>query len=87
MKWVTFLLFASFLFTSCQQGLCQQPGKLSTGEIVQIKSDIIKRSEKHAKDLLKVTMHVTHNYDVFDEIGAVRKWWLKYSPENRKDAQ
>jgi hypothetical protein len=54
---------------------------------VQIKSDIFKRSEKHAKDLLKVTMHVTHNYDVFDEIGAVRKWWLKYSPENRKDAQ
>ncbi|MEO5603320.1 MAG: nuclear transport factor 2 family protein [Cyclobacteriaceae bacterium] len=34
-----------------------------------------------------VTMHVTHNYNVFDSTGAVRKWWLKYSPENRKKAQ
>ncbi|QJW90179.1 SnoaL-like domain-containing protein [Spirosoma taeanense] len=31
-----------------------------------------------------VTMHVTHNYNVFDSTGAVRKWWLKYSPEARK---
>lgn len=187
MKWVTFFLFAWFLLPCCQQGLCQQAEQLSADEIAQIKSDIIRRSEKHAKDLMNldykavmtfygdvedfivfadgyywgdyktvdgiwkdftrsvkkvlnweffnpkihvfskniasclvefyheriegsgdttkghgcfsfgmqkidgdwkaVTMHVTHNYDVFDETGAVRKWWLKYSPENRKNAQ
>lgn len=32
-----------------------------------------------------VTVHVTHNYNVFDENGEVRKWWLDYSPENRKE--
>ena len=38
-------------------------------------------------DWKAVTMHVTHNYDLFDETGAIRKWWLKYSPENRKNSQ
>jgi hypothetical protein len=180
-------LFALLLLSCSQQGLCQQEGQLSVDEIAQIKSDIIKRSEKHAKDLIQldykavmtfygdvddfiifgdgyywgdyktidgiwkdftggvkkmlkwefynpkihvfskdvasclvefynerieangdltkghgcfsfgmqkidgdwkaVTMHVTHNYNVFDNTGAVRKWWLKYSPENRKNTQ
>ncbi len=31
-----------------------------------------------------VTMHVTHNYDVFNENGEVRKWWKNLTPENRK---
>ena len=37
-------------------------------------------------DWKAVTIHVTHNYNVFDTTGAVRKWWLKYSPENRNEA-
>jgi hypothetical protein len=35
-------------------------------------------------DWKAVTMHVTHNYDLFDSTGSLRKWWLKHSPENRK---
>ena len=31
-----------------------------------------------------VTVHVTHNYNRYDENGELRKWWLNYSPENRK---
>ncbi len=38
-------------------------------------------------DWKAVTMHVTHNYDLFDSTGAMRKWWLKYSPENRGRTQ
>ena len=38
-------------------------------------------------DWKAVTMHVTHNYNVYDSTGAVNKWWLKYSPENRKNTQ
>ncbi len=45
MKWMLFL-FVIVLF-SCQQ----KEEKLSAAETVQIKSDIIKRSEKHASDL------------------------------------
>jgi hypothetical protein len=43
--------------------------------------------QKIGGDWKAVTMHVTHNYNVFDSTGAVRKWWLKYSPENRKGPQ
>jgi hypothetical protein len=38
-------------------------------------------------DWKAVTTHVTHNYDVFDDKGEIRKWWLKYSPENRKSTE
>ena len=185
MKWMTFLF--ALLLGCCQQGLCQKEGRLSAAEIAQIKNDIIKRSEKHAKDLMNldykevmtfygdvddfiifgdgyywgdyktvdgvwkdftgwvkkmlkwdfynpkihvfskdvasclvefyherieangdttkghgcfsfgmqkiegdwkvVTMHVTHNYNVYDGAGEIRKWWLKYSPENRKSSK
>ncbi len=43
--------------------------------------------QKMDGDWKAVTTHVTHNYNVFDDTGAVRKWWLKYSPENRKNTQ
>jgi ketosteroid isomerase-like protein len=43
--------------------------------------------QKIDEDWKVVTMHVTHNYDLFDSTGAMRKWWLKYSPENRKKTQ
>jgi len=43
--------------------------------------------KKIDNDWKVVTMHVTHNYDVFDSTGAIRKWWLKHSPENRKKGQ
>lgn len=186
MKWITLLLV--FILLVCgQQCFCQQKKQLSDAEITQIKSDIIKRSEKltqalrdldykgimsfyadtddfvvfgdgyywgdyktidgiwkdfttYVQKMLKwdlynpkihvfskdvasclvefynerieyggdttkghgclsfamqkingdwkaVTMHVTHNYNVYDSTGAVRKWWLDYSPENRKNTQ
>src|SRR5688572_17953756 len=53
MKCMTFL-FVLLLLCCYHQGLCQQKGQLSADEIAQIKSDIIKRSEKHAKDLIKL---------------------------------
>lgn len=34
--------------------------------------------EKLTEDWKAVTMHVTHNYNVFDSTGAVRMWWLNY---------
>ncbi len=40
--------------------------------------------QKIDEDWKAVTTHVTHNYNVYDENGEVRKWWLHYSPENRK---
>lgn len=42
--------------------------------------------QKMDEDWKVVTMHVTHNYNVFDKKGEIRKWWLKYSPKNRKGA-
>lgn len=36
-------------------------------------------------DWKAVTMNVTHNYDIYDSTGAIRMWWLKYSPENLKN--
>ena len=38
-------------------------------------------------DWKAVTVHVTHNFGVYHENGEVRKWWLKYSPENRKEQE
>lgn len=45
MKWTFFLLL--LLIGSCRQ----KNEKLSAGEIAQIKTEIIKKSEKHARDL------------------------------------
>ncbi|MCM8568555.1 LptF/LptG family permease [Gramella jeungdoensis] len=40
--------------------------------------------QKIESDWKVVTMHVTHNYDVFDENGEIRKWWINLMPENRE---
>ena len=31
-----------------------------------------------------VTMHVTHNYNVYDENGDVRKWWEYFIPKKKE---
>src|SRR6266540_4650946 len=72
MKWMSFL-FALFLF-----GCHQQEEKLSADEIAQIKGDIIKRSEKHAKDLVnldyKAVMTFYGNADDFTIFGDNDYW-------------
>ena len=34
-------------------------------------------------DWKAVAVNSTYNFGVYDDNGEVRKWWLKYSPENR----
>jgi hypothetical protein len=38
-------------------------------------------------DWKAVSSNATHNFNVYDENGEVRKWWLYYSPENRKEEE
>ncbi len=40
--------------------------------------------QKTDGDWKAVTANVTHNFNAYDENGEIRKWWLYYSPENRK---
>ncbi len=56
-------LFAFLLLGCCHQGMCQQARQLSAKEIAQIKSDIIKRSQRNAQDLLNL-----------DYKGALGSW-------------
>ena len=72
MKWILFLLVTSLF--SCGE----QKEKLSTAEIAQIKSEIIKRSEKHASDLenldYKSVMTFYANTDDFIVFGDGYYW-------------
>jgi hypothetical protein len=72
MKWIPFLFVLSLL--SCSQ----KEEKLSAAEIAQIKSEIIKRSEKHASDLenldYKSVMTFYANTDDFVVFGDGYYW-------------
>jgi ketosteroid isomerase-like protein len=72
MKWILFLFL--FILYSCRQ----KEEKLSVAEMTQIKSDIIKRSEKHASDLenldYKAVMTFYANTEDFIVFGDGYYW-------------
>jgi len=72
MKWLSFLFLLFF------PGCHQQVEQLSADEIVQIKSDIIRRSEKNAKDLInldhKAVMTFYGDVDDFVVFGDGYYW-------------